>query len=340
MHQQVVVRIGPLPDLVCNPGGHGYRGNACGADEGIDLLLREYVHQLCQQRLRGGVETYGGFVQQPDRSWRQREAGQAKPPLLSGGQALGLKLPQGAKVHGVERGLDIAAAKKAGPEGEVFLHGEVKLDGVLVGHEMNLAGNLAIAGGSNEVEVAGGGAVNIYQPRSVGEGKGRAWYPVWNAGSTYTMAMKVGAELTMMENRFTPARFKDGYGPVGAWFLLFKAKTLNGLGENFAASDAAKDTVVALERIAEGLARRIADSPVLAFAGILTHPGHSYRARRREDAARVADHERDTVVAFADRLRASGVEVGEVSIGSTPTVMAIALVRIATTWILPVLRVC
>jgi adenylylsulfate reductase subunit A len=52
--------------------------------------------------------------------------------------------------------------------------------------------------------------------------------------------MKVGAELSMMENRFTPARFKDGYGPVGAWFLLFKAKTLNGLGEAFAGSDAAK----------------------------------------------------------------------------------------------------
>jgi adenylylsulfate reductase subunit A len=88
--------------------------------------------------------------------------------------------------------------------------------------------------------VACGGAVNIYQPRSVGEGKGRAWYPVWNAGSTYTMCMKVGAELSMMENRFTPARFKDGYGPVGAWFLLFKAKALNGLGEVFVASDAAK----------------------------------------------------------------------------------------------------
>jgi adenylylsulfate reductase, subunit A len=44
----------------------------------------------------------------------------------------------------------------------------------------------------------------------------------------------------MMENRFTPARFKDGYGPLGAWFLLFKAKTLNGLGEAFAGSDAAK----------------------------------------------------------------------------------------------------
>ena len=23
----------------------------------------------------------------------------------------------------------------------------------------------------------------------------------------------------MMENRFVPARFKDGYGPVGAWLL-------------------------------------------------------------------------------------------------------------------------
>jgi adenylylsulfate reductase subunit A len=92
----------------------------------------------------------------------------------------------------------------------------------------------------NTMMVACGGAVNIYQPRSVGEGKGRAWYPVWNAGSTYTMCMKVGAELTMMENRFTPSRYKDGYGPVGAWFLLFKAKTINGLGEIYAGSDAAK----------------------------------------------------------------------------------------------------
>ncbi len=90
------------------------------------------------------------------------------------------------------------------------------------------------------IMVACGGAVNIYQPRSVGEGKGRAWYPVWNAGSTYTMALRAGAELSMMENRFTPARFKDGYGPVGAWFLLFKAKLQNGLGEDFGASEAAK----------------------------------------------------------------------------------------------------
>jgi adenylylsulfate reductase subunit A len=78
-----------------------------------------------------------------------------------------------------------------------------------------------------------GGCVNIFRPRSVGEGAGRAWYPVWNAGSTYAMAAEAGAELTMMENRFVPTRFKDGYGPVSAWFLLFKAKATNAFGEDY-----------------------------------------------------------------------------------------------------------
>jgi adenylylsulfate reductase subunit A len=81
--------------------------------------------------------------------------------------------------------------------------------------------------------LACGGAVNVFRPRSVGEGMGRAWYPVWNAGSTYAMAAECGAELTLMENRFVPARFKDGYGPVGAWFLLFKAKAHNAAGEDY-----------------------------------------------------------------------------------------------------------
>lgn len=56
--------------------------------------------------------------------------------------------------------------------------------------------------------LAAGGCVNIFRPRSVGEGTGRAWYPVWNAGSTYSMAAEAGAELTLMENRFVPTRFK------------------------------------------------------------------------------------------------------------------------------------
>ncbi|MDJ0958306.1 MAG: adenylyl-sulfate reductase subunit alpha [Arenicellales bacterium] len=82
-----------------------------------------------------------------------------------------------------------------------------------------------------------GGAVNVFRPRSVGEGIGRAWFPVWNAGSTYAMAAECGATLTLMENRFVPARFKDGYGPVGAWFLLFKAKAMNAFGEDYQAKN-------------------------------------------------------------------------------------------------------
>ncbi|MEO5366186.1 MAG: adenylyl-sulfate reductase subunit alpha [Magnetococcus sp. WYHC-3] len=84
---------------------------------------------------------------------------------------------------------------------------------------------------ANAILLVAGGAVNVFRPRSVAEGMGRTWYPVWNAGSTYAMAAQVGAELTMMENRFVPARFKDGYGPVGAWFLLFKSKATNCRGE-------------------------------------------------------------------------------------------------------------
>jgi adenylylsulfate reductase subunit A len=82
-----------------------------------------------------------------------------------------------------------------------------------------------------------GGAVNVFRPRSSKEGQGRAWYPVWNSGSGYALGMQAGAELTLMENRFVPARFKDGYGPVGAWFLFFKCKATNSLGEDYCAHE-------------------------------------------------------------------------------------------------------
>ncbi|MBW1992000.1 MAG: adenylyl-sulfate reductase subunit alpha [Deltaproteobacteria bacterium] len=81
--------------------------------------------------------------------------------------------------------------------------------------------------------VACGGVVNVFRPRAVHEGQGRAWYPVWNAGSTYAMPAEIGAKMVLMENRFVPARFKDGYGPVGAWFLFFKAKATNAFDEDY-----------------------------------------------------------------------------------------------------------
>ncbi len=83
------------------------------------------------------------------------------------------------------------------------------------------------------VLVAMGGAVHVFKPRSSGEGLGRAWYPPWNSGSSAYFTIKAGAEMTCQEVRFIPVRFKDAYGPVGAWFLLFKSTATNGLGESY-----------------------------------------------------------------------------------------------------------
>ncbi|MFH0900642.1 MAG: adenylyl-sulfate reductase subunit alpha [Pseudomonadota bacterium] len=83
------------------------------------------------------------------------------------------------------------------------------------------------------VLVAMGGAVHVFKPRSTGEGLGRSWYPPFNSGSSAYFTLKAGAEMTCQEVRFIPVRFKDAYGPVGAWFLLFKSVATNALGENY-----------------------------------------------------------------------------------------------------------
>ena len=77
----------------------------------------------------------------------------------------------------------------------------------------------------------GGGATGVYRPRAQGEGLGRIWYAPWNTGSAYAMQIRAGAKMTQMEHRLVVARFKDGYGPVGMWFLLFKSQLKNSLGQ-------------------------------------------------------------------------------------------------------------
>ena len=65
--------------------------------------------------------------------------------------------------------------------------------------------------------------------------------------------------------------------------------------------------------------RLISDARHLRFAGILTHAGHSYHARTREELVEFARRERDVMTEFADSLRGDGLEVPCVSVGSTPT---------------------
>jgi adenylylsulfate reductase, subunit A len=88
--------------------------------------------------------------------------------------------------------------------------------------------------------VAMGGAVHVFKPRSTGEGFGRSWYPPFNSGASAFCTIYAGAEMTCQEVRFIPVRFKDAYGPVGAWFLLFKATATNAQGGNYMQENAAE----------------------------------------------------------------------------------------------------
>ncbi len=67
------------------------------------------------------------------------------------------------------------------------------------------------------------------------------------------------------------------------------------------------------------LAARIASSAHVEFQGVLTHAGHSYACRNPDEIRAVAAQERDVTAGFARRLRAAGIQVLDVSVGSTPT---------------------
>ncbi|MBT4315421.1 MAG: adenylyl-sulfate reductase subunit alpha, partial [Candidatus Thioglobus sp.] len=86
---------------------------------------------------------------------------------------------------------------------------------------------------SKTVICGAGGASNIFKPRSVGEGAGRVWYAPWSSGSAYALMIEAGAKMTQMENRIVLARFKDGYGPVGAYFLHLHTYTQNAYGDEY-----------------------------------------------------------------------------------------------------------
>lgn len=69
--------------------------------------------------------------------------------------------------------------------------------------------------------------------------------------------------------------------------------------------------------------RFLSDVKNLSFAGILTHAGHSYDVKTREEILALARHERDSMIELAGRLRDMSIEVPTVSIGSTPTMTAV-----------------
>ena len=75
---------------------------------------------------------------------------------------------------------------------------------------------------------------------------------------------------------------------------------------------------VAPDRALE-VARRIAELPGLKLRGIFTHAGQAYGAEDPAAVAQIGRGEGETLVAVATDLRAAGLSVDEVSVGSTPT---------------------
>lgn len=70
------------------------------------------------------------------------------------------------------------------------------------------------------------------------------------------------------------------------------------------------------------LAKQIDRDPGLDFRGVLSHAGHGYASKSRQEAAQLAEEERVTMLGVRDMLRENGIAAAEVSIGATPTVLA------------------
>lgn len=71
------------------------------------------------------------------------------------------------------------------------------------------------------------------------------------------------------------------------------------------------------------LVRALAGSRTLRFDGLLSHSGHAYKGRNREEVLAAAEQERRVMVDFAARLREQGIAVPGVSVGSTPAMSVI-----------------
>ncbi|TIP45383.1 MAG: hypothetical protein E5X68_00620 [Mesorhizobium sp.] len=67
------------------------------------------------------------------------------------------------------------------------------------------------------------------------------------------------------------------------------------------------------------IGRALTELPGTRLEGVLTHAGHSYHSRSIEDIRKVAEEERVVAVSAAEQLRAIGLAVPVVSVGSTPT---------------------
>ncbi len=70
------------------------------------------------------------------------------------------------------------------------------------------------------------------------------------------------------------------------------------------------------------IANAIHCNPNLNFLGILSHAGHAYGAKNPLEVSKIASQEREIMLEVKESLEKKAIMVQEVSVGSTPTVLA------------------
>lgn len=71
-----------------------------------------------------------------------------------------------------------------------------------------------------------------------------------------------------------------------------------------------------------GLVQSIVQAADLNFVGLLSHAGHTYGAEDMEAARKIAQEECETMMRVRAKLEGAGIDVAEVSVGSTPGTLA------------------
>jgi D-serine deaminase-like pyridoxal phosphate-dependent protein len=78
------------------------------------------------------------------------------------------------------------------------------------------------------------------------------------------------------------------------------------------------------QRDAFGFIERVSGMPGLDLRGLLSHAGHSYGAGSAEEIAAIASAEAALMAELVEGCRSRGIEIAEVSVGSTPTALVSA----------------
>jgi D-serine deaminase-like pyridoxal phosphate-dependent protein len=78
---------------------------------------------------------------------------------------------------------------------------------------------------------------------------------------------------------------------------------------------------------ARDLVREIVELPGIEFRGIMTHAGQAYQGKTADEIAAYGREEGQLMVETAELIRRDGIEVREVSVGSTPTARSAASVK-------------